>query len=207
MRLPRMHRWKDWRNYIYPMLGKLSTSQLFALTQLHPMEMALPAKKGFAPMPKLKRDNSVSSVISGMSVEELQHQFDMSYFSDKPLAAEDAATIVSGSVSLMGDGFDLEEDQLEYLAEHEDDAASVSSEYLHELTEKKRQLQRKLEQVNQSYRQAKEQSERKMAMEMETDSMDGLQLFRPSYQNWKGKPHHVSKRNPTFPKPSETKNA
>lgn len=191
MRLPRMLRWHDWRNIVYPMLGKLSNSQLLAMSQLHPVEAS---KKPFTglPMPKLGRDSSISSVHSGLSVEEIQQQFDMMHFSDKPLTAEDAATIVSGSMSLMGDEFDLEEDQLEFLAEHEDDT-SVSSEYLHELTEKKRQLQRKLELVNQTYRQAKERSERKMAMEADTSEMEGLQLFRPSYQKWKGQQHHVPK--------------
>ncbi len=182
MRAPRMQKWSEWRQFIYPMLGKMSSTQLYSISQIQSAETYRAVIEPIF-VPKIRRDLSFTSLHSGMSMEELQKQYDMMHASDKPLAAEDAATIISGSLSLM-DGDDPEEDRLESLVERGDDS-SINDAYLQKLTEKKRQLQRNLDKVNLSYQLAKEKAGRKMAMEADTSDVEGLQLFRPSYQAWR----------------------
>jgi hypothetical protein len=115
-------------------------------------------------------------------LQELQQKYDMLHVSDQPLTVEDAATIISGSLSLI-DGESQEEEKLELMLEDPERNLPSNNEYLQQLAEKKRQLQRKLELVNLSYQKAKDISERKQAVE--NDDLDGFQLFRPSYQNWR----------------------
>jgi hypothetical protein len=197
-----MLKWADWKNVIIPMLGKLNSSQLFTLSHIpgeesdHDITPRLTSIETLSLLKIAKHEEEGRSIggdrgdgsIAGgsegtLSLAELQQKYDMLHISDQPLNVEDAATIISGSLSLI-DGESQEEEKLESMMLEDDERSNLSkNEYLQQLAEKKRQLQRKLELVNLSYQKAKDKSERKQAVE--NDDLDGFQLFRPSYQNWR----------------------
>jgi hypothetical protein len=190
--------WTGWKNVIIPMLGKLHPSQLFNLSHIpgeetdHDVTPRLTSIETLTLLKISKGEERGRSVDGGggskcgsegtMSLQELQQKYDMLHVSDQPLTVEDAATIISGSLSLI-DGESQEEEKLELMLEDPERNLPSNNEYLQQLAEKKRQLQRKLELVNLSYQKAKDISERKQAVE--NDDLDGFQLFRPSYQNWR----------------------
>lgn len=196
MRLPRMFHWKDWRNFVYPMLGKKIPSELYSYSKdeadgkvlldpfRRPNNISVPNQ--------LRRNASFSSIHSGMSADDVQKQIDMLQQSDTPLNAEDMATIVSGSLSLVGENSSDEESiyedrlkkkQSEFLGDGGDSHGSnVQSE---QLAQKKKALHDKLQQRSEQYKKTKESTEKKMALETDSTEVEGLQLFRTSYDLWK----------------------
>ena len=196
MRLPRMFQWKDWRNFVYPMLGKRIPSELYSYSKdeadgkvlldpfRRPNNISVPNQ--------LRRNASFSSIHSGMSADDVQKQIDMLQQSDTPLNAEDLATIVSGSLSLVGDNSSDEESiyedrlkkkQSENLGDGSD--ANGSGVRSDQLAQKKKALHDKLQQRSEQYKRTKESTEKKMALESDSTEVEGLQLFRTSYDLWK----------------------
>jgi hypothetical protein len=157
---------------------------------------------------KVRREENMkySSLGRGMKVEELQKQYDMLHHSDEPLSMEDAATLVSGSYSLLDDdNGSIDEELLESMIDNEslDDSLSEDNgldnnsnsgsgtnsnrNSLRILADKKKELQRKLREINQEYQKAKEKREKKVALET-SDSYDfdsNVIGFSSSYENWK----------------------
>lgn len=206
MRLPRMFRWKDWRNYVYPMLGKKVPSELYSYSLDEAdgkVEMDPFRRPSNITVPvALKRNTSFSSIHSGKSVDDVQKQLDMFQHSDTPLNLEDIATIVSGSVSLVGDDSSEEETVYEgrMMQKIRDltEGGYISGENKmirpEEIVQKKKVLHDRLQQRSETYKKTKEMSEKKIAMDSDSTEMEGLQLFRPSYDLWKrgggGKPNN-----------------
>jgi len=287
-RLPRMFHWKDWRYFIYTMLGKACNNEQHPLCALPPSSpIVYPMVPSFATsnlpsqattsrennleekvqLPsapreerpvrtspqkgvnegrggeykgslepfrrqfhitipgKAKRDSSYGSVHSNMSAEDVQKQHDMLHMSDEPLSAEDIATIVSGSLSLVngGESSDEEEEQLRhytaggggnvasgntilpivtattttttttshrvnnYSDTLSESGSSVTSTTFLIFAEKKKQLQEKLQEKNAEYCKTKAKTEQTLAHE--SDELDGVQVFRNSYQLWKSQGH------------------
>lgn len=197
MRLPRMFRWKDWRSYVYPMLGKMIPSELcsFSLEEAdgkiqmdpfrRPLEILIPVS--------IKRNTSFSSIHSGKSVDDVQKQLDMLQHSDTPLNLEDIATIVSGSVSLVGEDSSEEESvyegrMMQKIRDSTEGGYVIGENKMirpEDLAQKKKLLQDRLQERSASYKRTKEMSEKKIAMESDSTDMEGFQLFRVSYDLWK----------------------
>lgn len=209
MRLPRMFHWQDWHNYVYPMLGKTIPSELFSYSKeeadgkvamdpfKRPSHIAVPGK--------IKRTSSFSSLHSGMSADDVQKQLDMLQQSDTPLNAEDIATIVSGSLSLVGGDNSSDEESIyegRMLQKQRDSAEGgtnvmqgegVGGENMKKppaaattaIAQKKKALHDKLQERSEQYKKSKELTEKKMALESDATDVEGLQLFRSSYDLWK----------------------
>jgi hypothetical protein len=196
MRLPRMFQWKDWRNFVYPMLGKRIPSELYSYSKAEADGKVLldPFRRpNYISVPnQLRRNASFSSIHSGMSADDVQKQIDMLQQSDTPLNAEDLATIVSGSLSLVGENSSDEEsiyeDRLKKMqSEHVGDGGDAhgSGVQSDQLAQKKKALHDKLQQRSEQYKRTKESTEKKMALESDSTEVEGLQLFRTSYDLWK----------------------
>lgn len=111
-----------------------------------------------------------------------------------PLSPEDIASIVSGSVSLLeeDDFGDLNEilgqaEDLEHnTADGKDAAAAAAMQQAR--TQKdinRRVIREKLSEISESHRRGLMDAERKMALESDDSDVEGLQVFRSSYKNWK----------------------
>lgn len=205
LRLPRMFRWRDWRNFLYPMLGKAIPSEILSYSQdeaegkismdpyRRPQSIGLSCQG-------LRRNESISSIHSAVSAEEVQKQMDMLQQIDTPLNVEDIATIVSGSLSLVGEDSSDEESLYEeklksFQQSLQEEGGSRTGKLMHpsEMAQKKKVLQDKLQQRSNEYKKTKEMAEKKIALDSDSNDMDGLQLFRASYELWKriwdGKSH------------------
>lgn len=192
-----MFRWKDWRCYVYPMLGKMVPSELFSFSleeadgkiQMdpfrRPLHISIPAS--------IKRNSSFSSIHSGKSVDDVQKQLDMLQHSDTPLNLEDIATIVSGSVSLVGEDSSEEESvyegrMLQKIRDSTEGGYVIGENKMirpEDLAQKKKVLQDRLQERSATYKRTKEMSEKKIAMDSDSTDMEGFQLFRVSYDLWK----------------------
>jgi hypothetical protein len=148
----------------------------------------------------LRRNESISSIHSAVSAEEVQKQMDMLQQIDTPLNVEDIATIVSGSLSLVGEDSSDEESLYEeklksFQQSLQEEGGSRTGKLMHpsEMAQKKKVLQDKLQQRSNEYKKTKEMAEKKIALDSDSNDMDGLQLFRASYELWKriwdGKSH------------------
>lgn len=196
MRLPRMFHWEEWRNYVYPMLGKSIPSELLSYSRdeaegkifmdpfRRPSHISVPKK--------VKGTPSISSIQSGISADNVQKQLDMLQQSDTPLNVEDMATIVSGSFSLVGDDGSDEESIYEgrMMQKQRDSMESsfpIGDKIVRpaELAQKKKALHDKLQERSEKYKKTKELSEKKMALDSDSTEVEGLQLFRASYDFWK----------------------
>lgn len=172
-RAPRMFRWADWKSFVYPMLGKYCPEEVFANSYDEYCDLRDSRCRiaGFPSVPvkmKMKRDNSFSSTLSGMSAEDVQRQFDMLISSDTPIALEpeDLATITSGSFGQM-DG---------------DSPPETGRRMLHE---KDLLLQDKLRLRSEEHKKAKDNLELEERLRANSVDIDGVHIFRPSYSAWK----------------------
>jgi hypothetical protein len=133
-----------------------------------------------------EKEGKIAAVNTGTSTrsfEQLQKHFDLLNTTNKPLSVEDAATIISGSISLV-DGCP-DEEKFDLILERGLDREAQESPHFMGLLEKKRELQHKLEQASESYQKLKFDGERKITLEIDSAEVEGLQLFRPSYQAWR----------------------
>jgi hypothetical protein len=165
------------------MLGRLSPAKL--------NEFSYPEMAGSNPTLLLAQENLLSGGTGlplmgtenpDLNVEEVQKRCDMMHITDKPLDLEDVATIISGSISLVDSC--LEEEKLVTLLETGKNL-SLDIPQLDSLAEKKKELQEKLDSRNVCYQRAKDDNERKLAMETDVTEREGLQVFRPSYKMWR----------------------
>lgn len=131
---------------------------------------------------KIKRDSSYQSLSSALSAEDVQKQHDMLQHSSTPLKAEDIATIVSGSLSLV-DEIGSSEDEIEIQRTMEATGKPFLSP--NSAAQKKKVLDEKQQERNKSYLKSKEATERKLLMESDSVEVEGLQIFRTSYKTWK----------------------
>jgi hypothetical protein len=177
--VPRLTHWADWRIVIFPMLGRLSPTNLneSSYPEISGSKLALETLlSGGTGLPLMGTENP------DLNVEEVQKRCDMMHITDKPLDLEDAATIISGSISLVDSC--PEEEKLATLLET-GKSLSMDIPQLDSLAEKKKELQEKLDSRNVCYQRAKDDNERKLAMETDVTEAEGLQVFRPSYQMWR----------------------
>jgi hypothetical protein len=208
---PRLMQWKDWRDVVYPLLGK-------ALHVDHGQEKATTTATTTAmppPPPRVSTQGRPPKHHYGgggkKSASEIQRVQDLLQGDQEPLSPEDIASIVSGSVSLLDDDDMaweelLDEMSLEDIGElvhSANEAAKAKGADISALSDavsfapvpstaakaqKKRELQDKLMEISHSHRKEVRGAERKAALE--SDEGEGVQVFRQSYQNWK-------KRGPT----------
>jgi hypothetical protein len=183
MRLPRMFHWRDWRNFVYPMLGKCIPSEIITSsydevegkTTLEPYQRP---NQILIPGKGIRRNTSFSSVHSGMSAEEVQSKYDLYQSIDTPLNIEDIATIITGSVSLVDHTDFVEEEENRY---HNDLISVKDRKEKQPITNqlrssadllmKKKALHEKLLEKSDRYKKEKHLREKKMAIE-QADSME-----------------------------------
>lgn len=164
------------------------------------------AKGGLPGMPsRVKRETSTGSDISAgstrslnssMSAAEVQRGIDMlvSGHGHKPLSPEDMATILSNSLSLMGDDDAdsvIEDERMmrDYISDNVSELSNFSGASAQQYMEMKRSLDEKNAKKNETYRTEYESKERKDVLD---NDEDGVQIFRKSYREWKPKPHAPS---------------
>jgi hypothetical protein len=104
------------------------------------------------------------------SVEEVQRDMDLLQTDTEPLSPEAAATILSGSASLVNE---------------DDTQPSAEGKHTSPTADEKRKVE--------AYRKGVEDSQRKMALDSDEQDSEGLQLFRGAYQFWNR--HMVGKKN------------
>jgi hypothetical protein len=91
----------------------------------------------------------------------------------EPLSPEAIATILTGSLSLMHDDVDADRS----------DAASVASHTERTSDAQEKINQRAADRVSQ-HRAKVDESQRKMALNADSEDAEGLQLFRSAYSYW-----------------------
>lgn len=199
MRLPRLFAWRDWRSFVSPMLGKNVPLNLYCSSR-EEVEgkssdpFCRPSFINVGPA-QIKRSTSVSSAHSGLSADEVQHKMDMYQQSDTPLNPGEMASIVSSSASLMGDDDSSDEESIYEgkLLHHQreppiqklTETVILEAVQPKDLAEKKKALQDRLQARSEQYKKVKESKEKQMAMETDPTEVEGLQLFRNSYDLWK----------------------
>lgn len=207
-----MFRWNDWRGLVYPMLGKVCPVEIYAKSYDEYCELTngnKPRLDHLLAPPKLTRDTSFSSIHSGMSKDEVQRQHDMLQTSSAPLNPEEIATIVSGSLSLV-DGGSSDEDvhgNAESTGDHVSSAATtpsmLSSQLDNIMSEKKKVLHDRLRKRNEEYKKVKESSELQERLRADSTEIEGVHVFRTSYNNWKSQAvHGKPPRNNASPVPA-----
>jgi len=83
-------------------------------------------------------------------------------------------------------------------------AAISSNKPAVDLTEKKKALHDRLQERSEQYRRKKETDQKKIALESDAADVEGLQLFRPSYDAWKKQGPPLSKSSTPAPGPDVT---
>lgn len=184
-RLPRMTDWRDWRKFVYAMLGKSCPSELFAgsYDEFQGITNSATRMLECPTMPKLRRDNSLSSIQSGKSAEEVQRDMDMFQPSDDPLDLNEIASIVSGTMSLVdGCSTSDEEHQAKQEAttrhrdakQHSDN--SKQRMLKPEMCEKKMALKDQLKKRKEAYKKVREDSAKNRVLRADSVELDTAHL-------------------------------
>ncbi len=207
-----MFRWRDWKSYVYPMLGKECPAEIFALS-LEEFDGAcnhgpiatcpsvehgaqfhnLPPKPPSLSIGKIRQALSAAAGIhSGKSVDEIQKDHDLLQppsGAATPLNPEELATIVSGSVSLLGgeDGAggssEDERDEQHMSQKGEDEKKQILPPHI--MKQKKKALNDRMRERNEQYKACKENAERHLALHHSDEvEGEGLQIFSKAYKNW-----------------------
>eukprot|EP01038_Epipyxis_sp_PR26KG_P010577 gene10577-14207_t len=175
----KLYSWSNWRNEIYPLVGKpmLSANLSFRSDTITNQEMEM--KKEFLQDEhhqnlRLHHQMSKSDEVR-FNIQSVQ---DCLQVNKEPLSPEEFATIKSCSGSLLEDGNEdiREDDMFDQTKKGRILAKSI--------------LKASLEEKKKKYNEAIEKFERKLVQQSDPADIEGLQIFRDSYRQWRVRPNN-----------------